>query len=447
MTTVKFQRLTLPKWDIPNHFPIPPSDLFLRRYKALEKARIEAEFDALLIYADREHSANMAWLTGFDPRFEEAVWIQGPSERPTLIAGNECVPFARAQLQFDANVRLYQEFSLPGQSRSENVDLPSTLREAGLKRGMSCGLIGWKPMEHIDVPYWIVEAIVEVTNNVPSNAGDLLMAPGKGLRVRVEPEMVPLLEFAGSRTSDAIKTWALNLREGITELEAATNLQNCGLELSCHTMTNFGPSIPSGLKSPRNARAERGHYAQAALGIVGSLTSRAGRLMASDDRDSDGYLDLVRNYLLTVRAWYQEIRVGASAGAAVAAADAVRSDAWSFALNPGHLLHRDEWVGSPFVEQSETRLVSGYAIQQDIIPVPRRGNAAINMEDGFVLADHELRTWLDREHPGMMRRMRERRDFMRSLGYEVSDDVLPTSNIPGVFFPFLFEPNVVARFA
>jgi len=44
---------------------------------------------SLLIYADREHSANLAWLTGFDPRFEEALLIVAPGHTPTLLAGPE----------------------------------------------------------------------------------------------------------------------------------------------------------------------------------------------------------------------------------------------------------------------------------------------------------------------------------------------------------------------
>jgi hypothetical protein len=169
--------------------------------------------------------------------------------------------------------------------------------------------------------------------------------------------------------------------------------------------------------------------------------------VSQGDADADGYLELVRNYLLTVRAWYGAVRVGAAAGSVVAAADAARSDGWDFALNPGHLLHTDEWAGSPFVVGSEVPLASGWAIQQDIIPVPRGGRAVINMEDGFVLADADLRDRLEAEQPAMMRRMRERRAFMERLGYEVSEDVLPTSNIPGVFAPFLLEPTLVARFA
>ena len=36
----------------------------------------------VVVYADREHSANLSYLTGFDPRFEEAVLIVGRDGEP-----------------------------------------------------------------------------------------------------------------------------------------------------------------------------------------------------------------------------------------------------------------------------------------------------------------------------------------------------------------------------
>ena len=38
-------------------------------------AKTKAGFDAIIVYADREHCANLSYLTGFDPRFEEALLI------------------------------------------------------------------------------------------------------------------------------------------------------------------------------------------------------------------------------------------------------------------------------------------------------------------------------------------------------------------------------------
>jgi len=35
----------------------------------------------LVVYADREHSATISWLTGFDPRFEEAILVIDMADR------------------------------------------------------------------------------------------------------------------------------------------------------------------------------------------------------------------------------------------------------------------------------------------------------------------------------------------------------------------------------
>ncbi|HVQ31745.1 MAG TPA: hypothetical protein VMV21_19260, partial [Vicinamibacteria bacterium] len=51
------------------------------RVGALQGAMIREELTHALVYGDREHFANLAFLTGFDPRFEEALLVvprQGP---------------------------------------------------------------------------------------------------------------------------------------------------------------------------------------------------------------------------------------------------------------------------------------------------------------------------------------------------------------------------------
>jgi hypothetical protein len=50
----------------------------------------ERKLTHLVGYGDREHFANLAYLTGFDPRFEESVLIVGPNSKPLLVVGNEC---------------------------------------------------------------------------------------------------------------------------------------------------------------------------------------------------------------------------------------------------------------------------------------------------------------------------------------------------------------------
>ena len=452
MPAVNFAPLDLPKLALPREIPMLDPHVFQTRFTQLETAREKANYNLLIIYADREHSANMRWLTGFDPRFEEALWVQGEGITPTLLVGNENSSFARSQLQLEANIRLYQPFSLPGQvpgtdwSREDN--LTELLHIAGVHQGANCGLIGWKPeLVTPDVPYWIVRAIADLSGEVPTNAANMLMDPEQGLRVVLEPEMIRFCEYASSLTSSAVKTFLANLKEGVSEYDAAGKLNSHGMELSCHTMTNFGKPIPSGLKSPRDFIAKRGEYAQVALGLVGALTSRAGRLTTSEDPDGDDYLALVKSYLVAVHAWYAQMFVGAMAGDVVAAAQRAKNSDWEFALNPGHLLHLDEWIASPFKPGSEVKLRSGMAIQQDIIPTPHQSNAVLNMEDGFVLADEALRAELRRLDKPMMDRCEMRRQIMERLGYEIHADVLPLSNIPGIFSPFLLEPTVVSSFS
>ncbi|MGH2627127.1 MAG: hypothetical protein ACRDHY_10800, partial [Anaerolineales bacterium] len=373
----------------------------------LSEAQQAAGLECLAIYADREHSANLAWLSGFDPRFEEALWLQTDGPRAALLVGNENLAYAASQLHLPAEVVLYQPFSLPNQDRSLSADLEALLRRAGVRASMRCGLIGWKPQERSEVPYWIVRAFADITGREPENATGLLMDPDSGLRTILEPEMIRFCEYASSLTSTAVRDWVYSLREGLSERDAAAALRSYGLELSCHPMVNFGRPIPSGLKSPRNAHVVRGEYAQCAFGVTGALTCRAGRLIGADDlgesgSDEDDYLALVESYLKLVRAWFAEVRIGATGGEVVTAADATRSDAWTPAVNQGHLIHLDEWVSSPFYGGSTATLKSGSAIQQDIIPVPRRGYAMLNMEDGFVLADEDLQDQLQRADPAMM---------------------------------------------
>jgi Xaa-Pro aminopeptidase len=432
---------------VPDEVPEIPAAVYRRRFERLTTAMGEAGYDALAIYADREHGANLAWLSGFAPRFEEALLLLVPGRTPTLLVGNECLAYAPLQLGIEVDLHLHQPFSLPGQDRSRSRDLPDELRRAGLGRGLRIGLSGWKAPPEIDLPYWIAATIQQIAGEDPVNAADLLIDPTAGLRATLEPEMIRLCEYAAALTGEGVRRLIHTLHEGVRESELASALDSRGLELSCHPMVNVGRPIGSGLGSARNAQVRRGDYLQTAFGVIGGLTCRSGRLIASTDPhdDEDGYLELVVDYLTTIRAWLAALRVGAAAGEVVAAADDARGDGWTFALNPGHLLHLDEWSHSPFTPDSPVALRSGNAVQQDIIPVPRNGHASLNMEDGFLLADAELRADLARLDPELMGRVAVRREQMQRLGFELHPDVLPLGNLAGIFHPFLLEPTLVAH--
>jgi hypothetical protein len=80
----------LPDFGRPTATPELPAALYAARLDRLRARMADRGYDRLVVYADREHSANLAWLSGFDPRFEEAILIAGASGEPAILVGNEC---------------------------------------------------------------------------------------------------------------------------------------------------------------------------------------------------------------------------------------------------------------------------------------------------------------------------------------------------------------------
>jgi hypothetical protein len=188
-----------------------------------------------------------------------------------------------------------------------------------------------------------------------------------------------------------------------------------------------------------------------AFGVEGALTCRAG-IIAAGPADLGGslrdfYPRFVANYFATVVAWYESVKIGVTAGAVFAAAEAARSpELFSFALNPGHYIHLDEWVHSPFAKDSRVVLRSGMALQADIIPVPTGPFCCSNLEDGIALADEPLRAELASRHPACSRRIAARRQFMRdALGINLDDSVLPLGNTPAWLPPYALSPMLALR--
>ncbi len=60
----------LPDFGLPDEQPQLDRSIFDARISRLYEKMAESQFDALVVYADREHFANMAFLSGFEPRFE-----------------------------------------------------------------------------------------------------------------------------------------------------------------------------------------------------------------------------------------------------------------------------------------------------------------------------------------------------------------------------------------
>jgi hypothetical protein len=78
--------VAVPAFGVPLEAPrIPPATY----EKRCREAYAGAGCDWLIVYADREHLANVAFLSGYDPRFEEALLLLGPRGKRVLVVGKE----------------------------------------------------------------------------------------------------------------------------------------------------------------------------------------------------------------------------------------------------------------------------------------------------------------------------------------------------------------------
>ena len=75
----QLQPVTIPDFGVPLVRPPIPGTTLASRCDALY-ARAGKTW--LFVYADREHSANILFLSGFDPRFEEAILLLGSRKPP-----------------------------------------------------------------------------------------------------------------------------------------------------------------------------------------------------------------------------------------------------------------------------------------------------------------------------------------------------------------------------
>jgi hypothetical protein len=117
--------------------------------------------------------------------------------------------------------------------------------------------------------------------------------------------------------------------------------------------------------------------------------------------------------------------------------DRIGDPFFGVSLNPGHLIHIDEWMHSPVFAGSEIPLASGMALQVDIIPATGTPYFTSNIEDGIALADEALREEIAASYPEAWARIGARRAFMTEvLGIQLKPEVLPFSNIPAFLPPF-----------
>ncbi len=424
------------------------------RLRALRSAAAAQGFDVIVVYGDREHAANLHWLTGFDPRFEEAVLVVTPGDA-LLLAGNECLAYTAISPLVQAGVVRVghcSSLSLPSQPRGGRR-LADWLAEM-LALDDRVGAIGWKwfgpdevddPATALDIPVFLADPLRRLAARV-ENATGLMMHPGHGLRSRVTAAEVARLEFANHMAAAALKRMIFALREGITDFHAYEAARVGGLPLGCHPTFAMGDA--PGLCGPSGKRLTLGQPVAFNICHWGSNICRAGwlaRSAADLPLAAQDYVEaFVAPYVSAMSEWCSMMRPGVSGGYVWSRMmTALPVARFGVTLNPGHLIGLDEWVSSPIREGSTDALASGMAMQMDVIPAhPVYGST--RMEDGYVIADAALREDLSRTFPNVARRCEARGRFLREvIGMDLPDCLLPLADTCGIVAPFLLDPAQV----
>jgi hypothetical protein len=461
MSPVELVVIDLPEFGVPTVQPTVSPDTYAHRIALARDRAAAADLDALVVYGDREHFANLTYLTGYDPRFEESLLILVPGQDATLVVGLEGWGYAELCPAPIQRV-LYRSFSLLGMPRAGNPTLAEIFQNAGIRLGQRIGIVGWKyfdagetsfPDTWIEVPAFITDVLRELSGDSSNvvNATSLFMNATDGLRIINEVDQLAAFEFSATWASQAVRNVLFAVQPGMTELELSQQTKLPGLPLAVHTMLSAGHRAAYGLPSPGMRVIERGEYLTTAIGLWGALTSRGGFLVEGPDElptSIRDYVDkLVAPYFATAVAWYEAIGIGVTGGELYRLVHERLGDPFfGLGLNPGHYIHLDEWVNSPIFEGSDISLRSGMALQIDIIPATGTAYVSTNIEDGIALADEGLRAELEQKYPEAWGRIQARRRFMEdALGIRLKPEVLPFSNIQAYLPPYILNPRLALR--
>jgi hypothetical protein len=451
---IVLKQVPLPKFNFSEEIPLIPAEEYERRLSSLFLA---AGTDWVLVYADREHSANLIWLVNYDPRFEEGLLVLGRTGQRVLIVGNEGLGYAPI-VRVPLDVALCQTFSLNSQPRSTAPRLKDVLAKIGLRAGESATLVGWKYIEPYEtdepaspgyIPAFFVDVVRSLlgTNSKVVDGTALLMHPETGIRNLNSADQIAAFEWAAQTTSAAVFSILTGIRPGMSEMQAVQLMRYAGQPLTMHPVFATGKGEINGLRSASGKIIEYGDAASAALGYWGSLSCRSGMLLGQPDMSY--FEQVAAPYFHVVAAWYQTMCIGAvgkdvfQTVAAAFAGSGMRS-----ALNPGHLTSYEEWTSSPIRPDSVEKVRSGMVFQSDIIPTPLPAGWLVNCEDTVAVADASLRAELRSRHPGLWARVQRRRQLMiEALGIQPAEELLPLTDGAAYLPPFWLASELVCAVA
>jgi hypothetical protein len=445
---IELERVALPDFGVPVERPLIPTGEYVDRCNELY-ARVQ--FDWVAVYGDREHFANLTWLSGYDPRFEEALLLLGPDERRVLLVGVEGIAYT-VVAGLPVEVLHYHPFSIIGQPHTDTPPLRTLLANAGIRSGSRVGIVGWKTADRRDVPdptvpcfvpAFLVSIMDAVSGTRSVDVTSQLIDPAFGLRNDNSAAQIALFEWGASRSSAAVLRVVAGARPGMTELDAAGLFGLQGEPATMHQIVSASDGLLNGLRSPGSRAIAEGDAITTGVGFWGGLCCRAG--VMTESPDATYWQEMVEPYFRAIATWWSSVRIGLTASELDAAVRAAIGNApWESFVNAGHLTSYDEWVYGFSLPGSSVPVRSGMAMQCDIIPTPLPPSRAINCEDSLAIADEALRAELAREFPSVWARIEARRAFMREkLGLELHPEVLPLSSGPAYLAPCWMQSDRV----
>ncbi len=388
------------------------------------------------MYGDREHFANIAWLSGYDPRFEEVLFIVGSRAEPTmLLVGKEREGYLDVSpLRRSGAIRTerYQTFSPLNQPREASRPIRQILAEEGIGRDALVGCAGWKyfspaeildPAHALEIPAYLADTLREMAGvERVVNATDLFMHPEYGLRTYCSADEIAFFEFTNVLASEGMKKMLFGFKEGMVDYEVMRLAGYSGEPLACHQIFVTAKNRTRALSGPVGAPIRRGEPLATNLAYWGSNSCRAGWIAFS----AQDYVERFAGpYFAAIGEWFQLLRIGTEGGRLWRLIqERLPFEEYSIYLNPGHPIHLDEAASSPIYPESRIRLHSGMFLQVEVIP-SSPVYFSTRVEHGVVMADGDLRARLRQRYTECFARCEQRRAFLGGeLGLELPEEVL-----------------------
>ena len=312
---IVYTEIKSPKLDCSNTPIILTDDTISERYAKVIARMQEENYDVLVIYADLEHGSNFEYLTGFLPRFEEALLVIHKDGNNYMIMGNENLNKVQ-HARIKAVAIHAPHFSLPNQPMETKLSFEEILKQASITKNMNVGLVGWKNFTSkfednaklFDMPAYIVDTIKSIVRNDGniSNATYLFIG-NKGARCTNNVNEIEHYEFGASLASDCMLKAMDHLNEGVTEMELGQILNAYGQKNSVVTIAASGPRFVKANIYPTNNTIKLGDTISLTVGYKGGLSSRSGYAV----NDESELPDNVKDYLeKVVKPYYNATVIG-----------------------------------------------------------------------------------------------------------------------------------------